>query len=92
MASMVMSYNQSYAIKNHQSTDDEQLLSTETLLLFGVCCIGPGILLAILFSTICCKQPWEVFCLNCTSSSREDEGNGEDYDETSEELAIVHKT
>ena len=67
MAAMVMSYNQSNVIKNHSYGEEEQLLSTGALLLFGFCCIGPVILLAVLGSAICCKQPWKALCIHFPS-------------------------
>ena len=75
MTSMVLSYNQSYLIKNRQEIQEDQYLIPETLILFGICFVIPLIMYALIFCTICCNLPRDTIYPTTSSTVDNDEHN-----------------
>ena len=76
MASLVMSYNHSYCIKNQTTIQKDQYLSLETsIFLFAICCTVPIIFFIIKFCSICCNLPSDRIPSTTISSVVSDDDN-----------------
>ena len=84
-----MSFNQSNATNNYPLTKEEQMLTTCTLVLFAFCCIVPGILLGLLFSTLCCQKQWKALDSSSLSSSSDDDEGEDEFHEISKGLSFI---
>ena len=81
----MMTFNQSNWATNHALTQEEQMLTTCTLVLFGFCCFVPGILLGILLSTVCCQKQWRARDSCFLSSNDNNNEDEDDFDELSKD-------
>ena len=75
MTSMVLSYNQSYLIKNRLAIQEDQYLFPEISILFGICFAIPFIIYALIFFAICCNLPRDTTHPMTPSSVDSDEEN-----------------
>ena len=75
MTSMVLSYNQSYLIKNHLEIQQDQYLFPETLILFGISFVIPFMFYALIICSICCNLPRDTTHPMTSSTVDNDEDN-----------------